>query len=227
MRMISGIRGWMRLMIFVSIGIAGIAAAQSVVPSSSPATATSQPAVGELEHLRTENAQLREQLRLTQERLDDRQKWLNAYAEEKRTRLEKEQGPLHKEQPATTNPVTSDAGRGIMMWALIHSRSQLKTIGQALQLYANTHGGKGPATLEDLRRAADIPTLTFQSPLLNCRYKYVRYATNMQRLEVVAYEESDYADRSILFADGTTQGFPAAEADVIVSNGRATEEQRR
>jgi len=193
------------------VAICELLVCSSVLRAQQPATGPVQQ--DNVDALKTENVRLAAELKKAQD-LIVYQKHLLDVSNAQVLKLSE----VHKEKTPTTTPATPEAGQAVMAVARVRSSNNLKTIGAVLLGYANAHDHKGPATLEELRQWADIPTSTFQSPLLNCRYQYIGYWNTMRADEVVAYEDSDDPIRNILFGDGFVEGVPAGRAAQIISD---------
>jgi prepilin-type processing-associated H-X9-DG protein len=95
----------------------------------------------------------------------------------------------------------------------IKSASNLRQIGQALEIFANEHHGASPKTLEELAKAESLDADVLRCPRSpNIHYVYVgHWRTDEDPRGVVAYEDgsesnSDIGDGgSILFADGSVE----------------------
>jgi hypothetical protein len=103
---------------------------------------------------------------------------------------------------------------------LIRSAGNLRQIVQAAKLYAEGHEGKGPKTMEELKKAG-WPADALTSPRPGCRYVYVGYQKEMAPLAVVAYEKCEDAEESvnIVCADNHIGLFSPADAERIIANG--------
>jgi hypothetical protein len=105
---------------------------------------------------------------------------------------------------------------------LIRSAGNLRQIVQAAKLYAEEHEGKGPKTMEELKKAG-LPADALTSPRPGCQYVYVGYQKEMDPLAVVAYEKCKDAEESvnIVCANDRVGLFPAAVAERMIFNGKS------
>jgi hypothetical protein len=123
--------------------------------------------------------------------------------------------------------------------------SNLRQIGQGIQIYAHEHGGAFPSALDDLLISGDLTSEIFICPSsdheratgattqavianfratpLHCSYVYVGgdlTGTTATAAHVVAYEQTTNHERqgmNVLYGDGTVNWLDARDAQHLVS----------